>query len=162
MSFFSQFAGGPAKVTQYTSGSGTYTPISTNQSWARVTVVGGGGGGAGPINIPTNPNGAAGGGGGSTVVQYIKLNSASYSYAVGAGGNGGAGNAGNSGSRSYFGPVFSYGGGGGGAGGNLSTDAGAGGNAGLFPIFAGGPTFGVPMVGAMSTGVLAGLSLIHI
>jgi hypothetical protein len=46
MSYFSQFgAGTPAKVTTYNSGSGNYAPISTNQSWARITLIGGGGGG---------------------------------------------------------------------------------------------------------------------
>lgn len=115
MSFFSQFAGGPAKVTQYTSGSGNYTPISTNQSWARVTVVGGGGGGSGGLSGGGNNAGGSGGGGAGTRIEYIKLNEASYAYAVGAGGAGGAINvdaAAGSGSKTTFGPIAAYGGGG--------------------------------------------------
>lgn len=111
MSFFTQFSSGPTKVTTYTSGSGNYTPISTNQSWARVTVVGGGGGGGGgqQSNNNANTGGGAGGGGGATRVEWIKLNSASYAYAVGAAGTGGNG-AGNAGSSSRFGTIRAFGG----------------------------------------------------
>jgi len=117
MSFFSQFAGGPAKVTEYNTGSGNYVPISTNLSWARLTLVGGGGGGGGAAYNANNGNfdgtGSGGGGGGFTQV-WIKLNAANYAYAVGAAGNGGAGKfGGNSGGNTTFGNFFAGGGGGG-------------------------------------------------
>lgn len=115
MSYFSQFAGGPAKVTQYTSGSGNYTPISTNLSWARVTVVGGGAGGSSGNGANNLSSPGWSGGAGATKVEWIKLNEATYSYAVGSGGGGGAAGsankqAGNSGSRSYFGQIVAQGG----------------------------------------------------
>lgn len=152
MSFFSQFAGGPAKVTQYTSGSGNYTPISTNQSWARVTVVGGGGAGFsnGSLTAP-----GAGGGAGSTVTQYIKLNEASYAYVVGAGGTAGgagSGTAGNAGGRSYFGNIIAFGG----SGAVDANNRSAGGAGPQFPIFAGGPTIGLAINGLFGIGLAAG------
>ena len=44
MSSLSTFfpSGKPNRITTYTSGSGTFTPLSTSTSWARVTIVGGG------------------------------------------------------------------------------------------------------------------------
>ena len=48
MSTLSQFIPSgtkPLRRTEYTSGSGTFTPLVSN-GWARVTVVGGGGGGS--------------------------------------------------------------------------------------------------------------------
>lgn len=97
MSYFSQFTGGPSKITTYTSGSGTYTPISTTQSWARVTVVAGGAGGG---TSGTAQNAGSGGGAGATRIVWIKLSDASYAYLVGAGGGAGA-----NGSASYFGTI---------------------------------------------------------
>jgi hypothetical protein len=149
MSFFSQFAGGPAKVTQYTSGSGNYTPISTNQSWAQVTVVGGGGGGFGPPNFFSV--GGGGGGAGATVVQFIKLNEASYPYVVGAGGGGSS-----NGSKSYFGTIQAFGGFAPTAGAPAVNTFGVGAFAASFPIFAGGPTFGVPINGIFAGGSVGG------
>ena len=152
MSFFSQFAGGPAKVTQYTSGSGNYTPISTTQSWARVTVVGGGGAGFSNGSLTTP---GSGGGAGSTVTQYIKLNEASYAYVVGAGGtpgNAGSGTAGNAGGRSYFGNIIAFGG----SGAADSNNRSGGGVGATFAIFAGGPVLGVPINGIFGIGLASG------
>lgn len=126
MSFFSQFTGGPAKVTQYNSGSGNYVPISTNLSWARLTLVGAGGGGGGrtynPVNANYDSSGSGGGGGGFTQI-WVKLNAANYAYAVGSGGTGGADRGGGSaGGNTTFGNWFA----GGGAGGNTTNNAQAG------------------------------------
>lgn len=49
----------PLRRTEYTTGSGTFTPLVTN-GWAKVTLVGGGGGGGGGNGTST---GAAGGNG---------------------------------------------------------------------------------------------------
>lgn len=100
MSFFTQFSSsGPAKITTYTSGSGNFSPISTNQSWARITIVGGGGGGAG------GGSNSAGGKSGASLTWWQKLNLSSYSYSVGAGGTSGANSAGNAGGNTRFGSI---------------------------------------------------------
>lgn len=103
MSYFTQFSSAsPAKITTYTSGSGNFTPISVNQSYARITIVAGGGGGSA----------AGGGGGGTRIIDWVKLTLSSYPYAVGAGGNGGTANvAATVGSRTIFGPFAVSGGG---------------------------------------------------
>lgn len=122
MSYFSQFTGGPAKVTQYNSGSGNYAPISTNLSWARLTLVGAGGGGGGSaINANFGKFGGygSGGGGGGFTQIWVKLNSANYAYAVGAAGNGGtSAGSGNGGGNTTFGNWYAGGGGGGNSTGN--------------------------------------------
>jgi hypothetical protein len=112
MSYFTQFSSAsPAKITTYTSGSGNFTPISTNQSFARITIVAGGGGGG--------VAGGGGGGGGARIIDWVKLTLSSYPYAVGAGGN-----SGNAGSRTIFG-TFAVSGGGAG----FAPDGGSGGGA---------------------------------
>lgn len=86
MSNFSDFVGGlkPKRVTVYTSGTGTFTPLVSG-SWCRITMVGGGGGGG-------KPGGASfGGAGGSAGVTlpgiWMRIDSA-IAYAVGAAGVG--------------------------------------------------------------------------
>lgn len=114
MSYFSQFGGAaPTKVTAYNSGSGNYTPISTNQSWARITLIGGGAGGTGAANnsndVPNFP-GTGGGGGGSTLA-FVKLTESNYAYSVGAAGNAGSfQGAGGSGGNTTFGNFYAGGG----------------------------------------------------
>ena len=50
MSLLSQFFGTkPIRVVEYTSGSGTFTPLVSN-SWCRITLVGGGAGGNRVVN----------------------------------------------------------------------------------------------------------------
>lgn len=117
MSYFTQFSSAsPAKVTTYTSGSGNFTPISTNQSWARITLVAGGGGG----------RGAGGGGGGTRIVEWVKLTLSSYPYAVGAGGAGGSNVANaNAGGNTIFGS-FVVSGGGAGSVNSLNVDVAGG------------------------------------
>lgn len=104
MSYFTQFSSAsPAKITTYTSGSGNFTPISVNQSYARITIVAGGAGGS---------TGGGGGGGGTRIIDWVKLTLSSYPYAVGAGGNGGTVNSSPTiGSRTIFGPFAVSGGG---------------------------------------------------
>lgn len=85
MSAFSQFVGGPARVTTYTSGSGTFTPTVAN-SWCRVTMVSGGGGGSRPPD-GSAAAGGGGGGGGGTVIMWLRIAGAT-DYVVGAGGVG--------------------------------------------------------------------------
>lgn len=92
MSAFSTFVGGggggkPARITTYTSGTGTFVPLSTSTSYARITIVGGGQGGFpgnGFFGGPPSPGGA-GGAGGATVIFWQKLFQ-NETYAVGAGG----------------------------------------------------------------------------
>lgn len=112
MSALSQFSGNrPAKITTYTSGTGTFTPLNTSTSYARITIVGGGGGGGGGYS---STNGGSGGSGAATVTYWAKLNLSSYSYAVGAGGTGGGNStSGTRGGITKFGPVAALGGGGG-------------------------------------------------
>lgn len=55
----------PLRRTEYTSGSGTFTPLVSN-GWARVTVVGAGGGGGGSTD-----NANTGGAGGAGTSGYI-------------------------------------------------------------------------------------------
>jgi hypothetical protein len=85
MSTLSQFipGGKPRQVTVYTSGSGTYTPVSPN-SWCYVTMIGGGGpGGGGYACYGTFYGGY--GGSGKQLEQWTKVVSTA-SYSVGAGG----------------------------------------------------------------------------
>lgn len=94
-------AGKPIKVTQYTSGSGSHTPVSTSNGWFRVTLVSGGSGGfgasqssfyGGPGNILIQQaSGGSGGTNGQAVTYWLKSIEPSYSYTVGAGGTGGTG-----------------------------------------------------------------------
>lgn len=94
--------GKPTRVTSYTSGSGSFTPLSTTTSWMRVTLVGGGEGGdgaqqsasyGGPGNIEVVQAGSGfGGSGGGSATYWIKANAPSYDYVVGAGGTGGTAN----------------------------------------------------------------------
>lgn len=94
--------GKPTRVTSYTSGSGSFTPLSTTTSWMRVTLVGGGEGGdgarqeayyGGPGNIEVISAGSGtGGSGGGSATYWIKANAPSYDYVVGAGGTGGTAN----------------------------------------------------------------------
>lgn len=135
MSFFTQFSGGPARVTEYTSGSGNFTPLSTTNSYARVTIVAAGGGGGGGYFVGNNGAGAGGGGGGGgTKIFEMKLNESSYSYAVGAGGTGGTAGAspstpggnGSEGSISRFSNIIVMAGGGGGGGTSANTQGNGG------------------------------------
>ena len=131
MSYYSQFGGSnPAKITTYNSGSGTFTPISNNQSWARITLVGGGGGGAGYSYDANNYEynvASGGGGGGGTVQAWVKINSA-LGYSVGAGGGAGVAyvnyfsNNGGNGGNTSLGNIIA----GGGAGGTWSYGGASG------------------------------------
>jgi len=76
--------GKPNRVTVYTSGSGTFTPLNASNSFLRVTLTGGGKGGFAGDQY----NGGVGGDAGHTVQVTFKASSPSYSYAVGAGGAG--------------------------------------------------------------------------
>lgn len=79
--------GKPNRVTVYTSGSGTFTPLSSTNSFLRITLTGGGkGGGIGSENYS-----GAGGEAGHTVQVSFKASAPSYAYAVGAGGAGATG-----------------------------------------------------------------------
>jgi len=78
--------GKPNRVTVLTSGSGSFTPLSSN-SFLRVTLVGAGGSGSRGGGGPASPSGAGGEAGSMTVVHF-KASAPSYSYAVGAGGTG--------------------------------------------------------------------------
>lgn len=84
MSSFSQFVGGgkPKKVTRYTTGSGTYTPLAPN-SWCFVTMIGGGGAGADAYTCYGTTYSTAGAPG-TWIRQWIQVG-ASASYAVGTG-----------------------------------------------------------------------------
>lgn len=84
MSKYSEFfgSGKPIRVVNYTSGSGTFTPLETN-SWCRVTLVGGGAGGC--RSSSTSPG--RGGGAGGMAVYFVRVAGAT-TYAVGAGGDG--------------------------------------------------------------------------
>jgi len=134
MSFFTQFSGGPARITEYTSGSGNFTPLSTTNSYARVTIVAAGGGGGGGFYSGNLGSGAGGGGGGGgTKIFEMKLNESSYSYAVGAGGAGGtagvspsAGGNGSDGSISRFSNIIVMAGGGGSGGPTANTQGNGG------------------------------------
>lgn len=140
MSYFSQFGGAaPTKVTTYNSGSGNYTPISTNKSWARITLIGGGAGGTGPIGENGGTAGTGGGGGGSTLA-FVKLNAATYAYSVGGGGNGGQiQGTGNAGGNTTFGDFYAGGGRGGTINENLPVTPNAGiGGSGTLPGGSGG------------------------
>jgi hypothetical protein len=75
--------GKPRQVTVYTSGSGTYTPVSPN-SWCYVTMIGGGGSGGGGYACYSTFYGGYGGSG-KLLEQWTKVVSTA-SYAVGAGG----------------------------------------------------------------------------
>lgn len=92
MSNLSQFTIGskPLRVVTYTTGSGTFTPL-TPGSWCNVTVVGGGGGGGfGGAGLSISTYGEAGFGGNSGAaysVMYQVVTTAAY--AVGAAGAGG-------------------------------------------------------------------------
>ena len=101
MSVYTQFVGGakPVRVTTYTSGSGTFTPISSN-TWATVTLVGGGGGG----RYTPSPGAGKGGKAGGMLRQWTQIAGAT-AYSVGAGG----GNS-SSGGNSTFGPLTGPGG----------------------------------------------------
>jgi len=92
--------GKPTRVTSYTSGSGSFTPLSTTTSWMRVTLLAGGEGGDGgqqssqiiSNSYVTSGGSGSGGHGGGCATYWIKANSPSYDYVVGAGGTGGTGN----------------------------------------------------------------------
>jgi hypothetical protein len=118
MSTLSQFAGSkPTRVVQYTSGTGTFTPLAPN-SLCRVTLVGGGGsGGAGP-------GVCQGGGAGGTAQVWIRFTGA-QTYAVGAGGAARTANfgSGDTGGNTSLGTLIVYGGG----GGSSANGSGAGG-----------------------------------
>ena len=111
MSNLSQFAGlKPAKVTTYTSGSGTFT-LQTSTTWLRLTLLGGGGGGAAVPNAygPWGQGGQAA----KPVYVWLQKGAASYSYAVGAGGAAGdkaSTLSGGDGGNSTFSTFTAYGG----------------------------------------------------
>lgn len=104
------YGGGPApsatpiRVTQYTSGTGTFTPLPRTK-WIRAFLLAGGSGG--------NSTGAAqaclGGFAASPVVFVFQKLEASYAYAVGAGGTGVSGGCGNDGGSTTLGTRTAYG-----------------------------------------------------
>lgn len=99
--------GKPLRVTAYTSGTGTYTPLQAD-SWVRVTVVAGGSSGAKPgDNTPlAGPGGAAGG----TAIAWLRLQGP-VTYSVGSRGSGYSGPGGsgsNVGGQSIFHTVVAY------------------------------------------------------
>lgn len=99
--------GKPLRVTTYTSGAGTYTPLQAN-SWVRVTVVAGGSSGAKPSD--NSVNAGQGGAAGSTAVAWLCL-FGPVSYSVGSRGSGYSGPGGsgsNVGGRSTFHTVVAY------------------------------------------------------
>ena len=109
-----------ASFTIYTTGSGTYTVPAGIESIV-VECIGGGGSGAGSLGGGSTFASSGGGGSGGYCRSFIVSPSASYAYAVGAGGaapSAGA-NAGNAGAASTFGSAFISAGGG--AGGSFGT-----------------------------------------
>ena len=89
-----------AQVTQYTSGSGSYSAPSGTTSII-IELWGGGGGGA--AGGGANGQGNGGGGGGGYVSKTTSSPSGSYSYSVGAAGAGGAkGASGDAGNNTIF------------------------------------------------------------
>lgn len=92
-------------VTTYTSGSGTYT-TPAGVKYIVVELVGGGGGGGGGSSGAGQISVSAGGGAGAYLSKVIASPSATYSYAVGAGGTGGVGAAnGSNGGNTTFGTL---------------------------------------------------------
>lgn len=78
--FMSATGGGkPARITRYTSGSGTFVPLSYTTSYARITILGGGGAGGGVYS-----RGGGGAGAQQTFWQWLYQNEA---YVVGAAGS---------------------------------------------------------------------------
>jgi hypothetical protein len=115
--------GRPPSIQVFTSGSGTYT-TPAGVTAIKVTIVGGGAGGGGSSGS-TGVSGAAGGGAGATAIKYIYSPSATYLYAVGAGGG-----ASSPGGTTTFGTsLISAGGGAAGIGAANNAIGGAGGNA---------------------------------
>ena len=111
------YAPGTTFRVSYTSGSGTFNPVSLGLGpiyIVNVVLIGGGGGGGGGAYDEGSQGG--GGGGGLSMLQY-PVNNTTVSYSVGVGGNGGAGsttNGGGGGANTTFGTAIAYGGGGGG------------------------------------------------
>lgn len=119
----------PLRVTTYTSGSGTFSPLVPN-SWCRVTLVGAGAGGRRPQLGAANLPGGGGGGGAQTVTAWM-LFAGPQSYAVGAAGLGATADNtyGTSGGNTVLGALIAQGGQSSAPGGPLY-----GGSAGGFPF----------------------------
>jgi hypothetical protein len=119
----------PLRIVEYTSGTGTFTPLVSN-SWIELIMVGGGGGGGdGSDNSGGFGYGAGhGGGAGATMRLWLKVSSTT-SYVVGAGGTAGSGvfQSGGNGSPTIFGSIFCPAGQGGNARGGGASPSGRGG-----------------------------------
>lgn len=142
----------PLRLTQYTSGTGTFTPLG-NTRWMRVTVLGGGAGGNSSSGAQNNPGGKAA----IPVTFWVQKTASSYSYSVGAGGTGVGSGTGNSGSNTTFGTLTGYGALGGNGGGN-TTFNGEGnqyGQGGIFPLNA-ATGFGAGGAGTGGSGTAGG------
>lgn len=78
----------PRRVTEYTGGTGTFTPLP-GSLWRRETLVSGaGGGGGGSVNAGNG--GGRGGRRGNVYSRWVQSDGLTKSYAIGAGGAGGA------------------------------------------------------------------------
>lgn len=109
MSNLSQFFGGgaPRSVTNYTTGTGTFTPNAATK-WLRITMAGGGGGGGG---MGGGTTGWAMAGQTAQPVVYVVPVSGAMAYAVGAAGTAGAaGSAGGDGGNTTLGSLTAQGG----------------------------------------------------
>lgn len=115
----STFGGGaPIRRTEYTSGTGTFTPLANGKT-ARVTMIGGGGGGSGGAGATGLSGSAASGAGGNSGFAFFGevVFNGPVTYVVGAGGAGGAGGvgtagtAGTAGGTTAIGPYVAPGGG---------------------------------------------------
>lgn len=97
--------------TIYSSGSGTYT-VPSGCTAILVQMVGGGGGGAGAVGGATTASIGGGGASGAYCEKFYGSPSASYAYAIGAGGTGGAAgeNNGVNGADTTFGALTAPGG----------------------------------------------------
>ena len=116
MSNLSQFSigGKPLRVVTYTTGSGTFTPLTAG-NWCNVTVVGGGGGGGyggNGLSVGTYGEPGTGGNPGAAYsVMYQVVTTAAYAVgAAGAGGISSTGTPAGNGAATTFGTLSAVGG----------------------------------------------------